>query len=156
MLLICPLPQPAAVTKNWPTSVSKYLNLRRVFIQVLWFPSTTWISNCKGKLCQCNHKTVTITGSTIRWLKTGCLLLIRNPQGPKPISKKSPIFDSYPHLKISNVKDQTTLFLPLGFWLTILMLWLLWRMHASFTFPTSTLMRCLRSQKRWVFKSYSY
>ena len=152
MLLICLPPQPVAATKNWPTSVSRYLNLRSLFIQDLWFALTTWISKCKGKWCQCNHKTVTITGSTIKWLKTGCLLLIRNPQGPKPTSKKSPIFDSYPHSKINNVKDQTTSFLPLGFWLTTLMLWPLWRMFASFTSPISTLMRCLRRQKRWVLR----
>ena len=133
---------------NWSTSVSRYLNLRSLFIQDLWFAFTTWISKCKGKLCQCNHKTVTITGSTIKWLKIGCLLLIRTPQGPRPTSKKSPIFDCYPHSKISNVKDQTTSFLPLRFWLTTLMLWLLWRMFASFTSPISSLIRCLKSKKR--------
>ena len=135
MLLICLPPQPVAATKNWPTSLSRYLNLRSLFIQDLWFPLTTWISHWKGKLCQCNNKALTTTGSTIRCLKTGCLLLIRNPQGPRPTSKKSPIFDSFLQWKISNVKDKTTLFLPLGFRLTTLMLWLIWRMFATFRSP---------------------
>ena len=136
-----------AATKNWPTSVSIYLNLRRLFIQHFWFPLTTWISKCKGKLCNAITKPQLSLGQMIENRVSAA--------HPKSTGPKANLQEISKIRFLPTLKDQTLLFLPLESWLTSLMLSLLWRMFASFTSPISTLMRCLRNKRRWVF-TYSY